>query len=317
MNELVSKNPVQRFKQDKKIVKAQFGTVLGYATRYLNPFGSAAAAYDIYNAIPKNTITKHLSNFYYGYDRDAHLKRQNKLKNTPREITKNGKRFWYGSDGSMTDLELYNKRNSPNSEPKQSIGTVTATPRTSKPSVTPTYYTTSAYRNKIPVSGLNSRAAVMEYQKKLNKLGANIKVDGIWGNNTQAAYDKYKRDQLFSEAESVKASPLSLVENYNINPNDFVSTVKNKYGKPTIEPISTQYDRSGTRDWITNRLGHNPYEYTGAQRRALRYWLNGDKEGTNYDKNLLGVFGNLSQYAKQGAKLVSRNPVQRFKINFR
>jgi hypothetical protein len=39
------------------------------------------------------------------------------------------------------------------------------------------------------------------------------------------------------------------------------------------------YDRTMTRDWITNSLGHNPYEYTGAQRRALRYWLNGDKEG--------------------------------------
>jgi len=34
-----------------------------------------------------------------------------------------------------------------------------------------------------------------------------------------------------------------------------------------------------TRNWITGHLKTNPYQYTGAQRRALRYWLNGDKEG--------------------------------------
>lgn len=33
---------------------------------------------------------------------------------------------------------------------------------------------------------------VIEIQKQLNKLGANLKVDGIWGKNTEAAYNTYK-----------------------------------------------------------------------------------------------------------------------------
>lgn len=33
--------------------------------------------------------------------------------------------------------------------------------------------------------------------------------------------------------------------------------------------------------------GLNPYSFTGAQRRALRYYLNGDTSGKNYDSNLL------------------------------
>ncbi len=34
--------------------------------------------------------------------------------------------------------------------------------------------------------------SVIEVQKQLNKLGANLKVDGIWGKNTEAAYNTYK-----------------------------------------------------------------------------------------------------------------------------
>ena len=34
--------------------------------------------------------------------------------------------------------------------------------------------------------------SVIEMQKQLNKLGANLQVDGIWGKNTEAAYSAYK-----------------------------------------------------------------------------------------------------------------------------
>lgn len=316
MNELVSKNPVQRFKQGKKIMKAQFGNIITKALNYdFKPKIRSAVHWAMDSGFPGGAISTAAA-AYFRPQRRAFTTNENrnlalkKLRDAGR-IDENNK--WIQTNPKTTTTVTPRTSVSRTSKPSMIS-------RTSRSSVAPNYYATREYMGKIPVSGINSRDAVLKLQRDMGMTGEDL--DGIWGNKTQAAYDKYKRDQLFTEAEDIKASPLSLVEKSNINPNNFVSSIENKYGKPTVEsistqPVATQYDRSGTRNWITNRLGHNPYEYTGAQRRALRYWLNGDKEGTNYDKNLLGVFGNLSQYAKQGAKLVSKNPVERFKANFR
>lgn len=313
MNELVSKNPIQRFKQGKKIVKAQFGNIINQALNYdLKPKVKQAVHWAMDSGFPGSAIsTAAAAAAYFRPQRRAFTANENrnlalkKLRDAGR-IDENNK--WIQTNPKATTT-VTSRTSTPRTSKPFTVS------RTTRPSVAPNYYATREYMGKIPVSGVNSRDAVLKLQKEIGMTGKDL--DGIWGDKTQAAYDKYKRDQLFTEAEAIKASPLSLVGNLSVNPNDFVSKVKEKYGNPTVEPAATQYDRSGTRDWITNRLGHNPYEYTGAQRRALRYWLNGDKEGQNYDKNLLGVFGNLSQYAKQGAKLVSKNPVQRFKANFR
>jgi len=46
----------------------------------------------------------------------------------------------------------------------------------------PTYYATRAYRNRIPVSKLNSRDAVRKFQEQIGMTGRDL--DGIWGART-------------------------------------------------------------------------------------------------------------------------------------
>ena len=120
----------------------------------------------------------------------------------------------------------------------------------------------------------------------------------------------------------------------------------------TVERTPVTYDRAQTRD-IMRMMGYNPYAFTGAQRKQLRQYLNGESDDTSLlsdidlskfrnnntqssDTPLIatpasttrrfiipdyaGQFRNwvqsqplFSGYAKQGGKLISRNPVKQFK----
>lgn len=120
----------------------------------------------------------------------------------------------------------------------------------------------------------------------------------------------------------------------------------------TVERTPVTYDRAQTRD-VMRMMGYNPYAFTGAQRKQLRQYLNGESDDTSLlsdidlskfrnnntqssDTPLIatpasttrrftipdyaGQFRNwvqsqplFSGYAKQGGKLISRNPVKQFK----
>lgn len=67
------------------------------------------------------------------------------------------------------------------------------------------------------------------------------------------------------------------------------------------------YNRTGIRQLIRDR-GFNPYQFSGAQRRALRMVLNG--QGTDTDRAIVSGMGIF----KKGG-LISKNPIQRFKLN--
>ena len=75
--------------------------------------------------------------------------------------------------------------------------------------------------------------------------------------------------------------------------------------KITVPQIT--YDRTGIRQLIRDR-GFNPYQFSGAQRRALRMVLNG--QGTDTDRAIVSGMGIF----KNGG-LISRNPINRFKSN--
>ena len=83
-------------------------------------------------------------------------------------------------------------------------------------------------------------------------------------------------------------------------------------GISNFTPLSTArtFNRSEIRDYIRSK-GKGAYDYTGAQRRALRMVMNG--QGTDEDKAIVKAMGLF----KQGGQLVSRNPIKRFKSNFR
>lgn len=74
------------------------------------------------------------------------------------------------------------------------------------------------------------------------------------------------------------------------------------------------YDRTQVRAYMReNNL--NPYDYTGAERRALRYYLNGDTTGEGYDINLLkgSQLGNsLKLKFQQGGKMDEQQLQQAF-----
>lgn len=78
-----------------------------------------------------------------------------------------------------------------------------------------------------------------------------------------------------------------------------------------IENIPAQtgtYDRTGVREFIRNK-GINPYSFSGAQRRALRMVLN----NTADDNDKLLVKG-MGLFKQGGSLLPSRNLVKRFKL---
>lgn len=74
--------------------------------------------------------------------------------------------------------------------------------------------------------------------------------------------------------------------------------------KPTYD-----FNRSQTRQLMRN-AGYNPYDFTGAQRKALRLYLNGQ---SNDISQLEGIDLNKFKF-KNGGRLIPRNPIKRFKL---
>lgn len=93
-------------------------------------------------------------------------------------------------------------------------------------------------------------------------------------------------------------------------------------GTYIINPTLPKANRSDIREVIRRATGKGAYDFTGAQRKALRQYINGEQ----YNADDLAVFGNLDIfnaykpgfYKKGGNMLPSRNIVERFKQrNFR
>ena len=75
--------------------------------------------------------------------------------------------------------------------------------------------------------------------------------------------------------------------------------------KVTEDTPKVTYDRTQTRYWLRNHY-INPYSMSGTQRRALRYFLNGDTTGQNYNMNLLKDMNtkyNLNLSLRQGGSI--------------
>ena len=75
--------------------------------------------------------------------------------------------------------------------------------------------------------------------------------------------------------------------------------------KVTKTTPKVTYDRTQTRYWLRNHY-INPYSMSGTQRRALRYFLNGDTTGVNYNMDLLKDMNtkyNLNLSLRQGGSI--------------
>lgn len=369
MNNLVSKSPVQRFKQGKRILKAQYGTEtpsLGLTYSYeFNPAKTPQIGNQLPNftevQIPKlnydpKIALKNLSSKKKiikrsGVDKNGNPVRWNEDENgnfiSGQYVSDDGNTYWQGSDGSKTLIKRGNQKtvNSPETVTKQPF---TKSLPTRKTPVTKFKGTVAGgqvlargnnlsnvisndQRAQLINSGAFNNADfsdVRTFQNALNRYFAkdgygSILLDNMWGNQTATA---------FQEALRKTKSPIVNTQNGVLIQNGKTAKdlVNDAYffdvRKPT-SPITTQtptitnlptkpirsgnYNKSQIRKMISEG-GFNPYNYTGAQRKALRLYLNGESDDTSLlDGTDLARF--TLPFRKQGGQLISRNPVERFK----
>ena len=158
-------------------------------------------------------------------------------------------------------------------------------------------------------------------QQALNRYFANsglgsVTEDGAWGDQSRAAL-------ALALSKSKGLTPLN-------NETTIVKTpIVSTYTPPTTPinqevanlnlnvPTYYNFNRAQTRDWMRSN-GINPYSVSGATRAAVRRLRAGQAD----DNDKLLVKGNeqlynlLKSYFKKGG-LISRNPIERFKSNFR
>lgn len=325
MKKLVQKNPVQRFKQGRKIIKAEDGWRLihGKATKLnLSPdvkqssqFLNAPILTQRYIFAGKQYGSFDGGKTYYGLDeggRPLSYKANQQLlaaigrRNKPKKVvddyrgtggTGNSSFYQFGkmggwnrSMGSSIDQDSLNKL--------QEMG----------------YDTNNINAKKI--------------QDEINNVfGPHaVKSDDKWGNQSkaglQALYERWKSLQpTTTETKTVDINSPSKVLNSTVI-NQEPLTPEQQTDKAIVNNVDNlqfkrngNYNRSQIRNLISEKLGQDAYNYTGAQRKALRLYLNGESNDTSLLTDDLQKF--IVPY-KQGGQLVSRNPIQRFKQkNFR
>ena len=332
MNKLVSKNPVQRFKQGKKIEKMQFGKNFkrvgtasnGLSGIYFNPddnklykggltgYTFIGDRYSYYNGLGGGVINAS----------DYIPKEKNSSLQTIKEE-------------ELPETLIVSQRSKKDRKPSQTGKTTTK-----KASIPITvfaghkigktgglnYNIDDADRQQLIKTGQfkdSDFINAMSAQQALNRYFANsglgsVTEDGAWGDQSRAAL------------------ALALSKSRSLTPSNNETTVVKTPIIPTYTPPTTPInqevanlnlnvptyvtaDRSQTRDWMRTN-GINPYSVSGAMRAAARRLRAGQAD----DNDKLLVKGNeqlynlLKGYYKQGGQLPSRNPVKRFKQrNFR
>ena len=137
-----------------------------------------------------------------------------------------------------------------------------------------------------------------------------------WLANLNSQIQQVETPSIEKNADPILSTPTIPQSEYTFTESQLSGLGENPYYEPHPELRFNNFDRTQTRQWLRDN-GFNPYSLTGAQRKALRMILNG--QGTDEDKNLIGLTNGLSEiltnykYLKQGGQLPSRNIVQRFK----
>ena len=315
MNKLVSKNPVQRFKEGRKIEKFETGgftyngkKYVGGGTKIVNWIGNLFSNSQNQQRVGMNgkPIVDTIS------QQNTNNKNSAPVAKSVQTIPSNK---YAGS--SVRDYSQ---------QPKKTTDVVNKTPLVKTVTPVDNYYLKGFEKRKDEIAKLGGVRAV---QKMLGFTAGNG-LDGKWGQNTEEAYQKYlianaaKTPSLEDTISATQNQPI--LSTPTINPSEYTFTEsqlsglgENPYYEPNPELRFNNFDRTQTRQWLRDN-GFNPYSLTGAQRKALRMILNG--QGTDEDKNLIGLTNGLSEiltnykYLKQGGTmniLPSRNIVERFK----
>ena len=324
MKKLVSRSPIQRFKQGK-VIKAQSGAPV-YNNAYYEIRDSQG------NIIERGRRTTGRPNKVY----------QEVVNQDLPNVTITGRKKQSKNSTQQTPYPNgYYTNNKSNVSTRRNKQRVFASGSGKTPVVNkPTNRAATGYA--LP-EGVTDVAAMQRQLKEgnyynQNYINSGAKIDdGIWGKETQAAWEAYKNKLAAPQEQRVA----SVVPNIPTPPTQI-----------TVERTPVTYDRAQTRD-VMRMMGYNPYAFTGAQRKQLRQYLNGESNDTSLLSDIdLSKFRNnntqssdtpliatsastirrftipdyvgqfrswvqsqplFSGYAKQGGKLISRNPVKQFK----
>lgn len=337
MNKLISKNPIQRFKEGRKIVKAKGGlktiqnsiydSIYGTLWGLRHPIENTKRLFGNQSSVDQDKFAeKYLNEVSSDYDDNGNLIKKEQKKGRRFIDTSTGNEYWLGSDGSKTLLSSKKPIKTNGGKSRKTLKKV-STPssvfaghkigRTGGLN----YNIDDADRQQLIGTGQftdSDFTNAISAQKALNRYFANsglgsVTEDGAWGDQSRAAL------------------ALALSKSKSLTPINNETTVAKTpiiptYTPPTIPinqkvanlnlnvPTYVTADRSQTRDWMrSNNI--NPYSVTGAMRVAVRRIRAGQAD----DNDKLLVKGNeqlynlLKGYYKKGGQLPSRNPVERFK----
>ena len=253
MNKLISRNPVQRFKQGRKIIKASKGWNGTFA-----------------GVLPSGKV---------------------KLRDVP-GITEEYGTQW---ENVMTQDQINQLLNTGYFDRDQSFFSVTAFQ--------------NALKNFLANEG---------WEK-----GQGLKIDGMWGDQTQKAFELALSKAGYDPSNKTGLTPTTLSNIYNQNKleglyaagllkkPESLTVPENKLPTINTKIRGGNFNKSQIRDLI-RKGGFNPYAYTGAQRKALRLYLNGLSNDTSLlDGTDLARF--TLPFRKKGGILPSRNIIKRFK----
>lgn len=307
MNKLVSRDPIQRFKQGKKIVKAQWGLRTREDGVIVNsagiPVGKSIreSSYEYEKKFPEDKLIlpglyqdTNTGDIYSPNNKDSNRDYYYfKVLDGPSPI-QNGT-YYETKDASGKVIErdrYFGGKKHP--LPIGTNGSKTLTPKKHK-------------SNSVQQRNPGAYHNITTWQNKLKDFyePGTFAVDGIWGKNSEAAYQKYLQlanipELSQEEAKEIKAQKMPVTPSIYSSMNPVEKNLKIPLSVPQT------YNRTQVREFLRNK-GVNPYSFSGDQRRALRMVLNG--QGTDEDKALtqsMGIF-------KKGGQLPSRNIIERFK----
>lgn len=334
MQKLVSKNPIQRFKQGKKILKAQFG--LGVPTTY-NSFGQY--------------IQKSFDNFYDNklmeQRRKEKQQQQKQQSSTNKEIIPLGGIQKLVSNHEH-NIALSRMKNSNKLQPSSTKQTIKSKPRSG--------WSYGFDRSK---EGIGDIATM---QRKLKAEGyyaadENSRDDGKWGQSTENAYKRYLAKQKAMELPpEVKVPTVPSVSSPTITPEQsklnrsVISAPIHLNGLPKVlkENLGKNNNYNGLVNliWGENDPNHilggfsSDIKNMFSQYKTKQDWLDNQSAiekalniSGRYRGTRGGDFGDLiralatyngikdyevdkfnnSLKHKSGGQLVSRNPIVRFK----
>ena len=325
MNKLVSRNPVQRFKEGKKIIFAKPGDKMLYngkevvteeildgQTIYRRKNGS----YVYKNSkllSPIKTTSKPKTTS--GVDQSSSISDSPIKEYIPLGGIQTMRQKYLGKSNMDIAKEethnylegLRNKYSKPFQKNNSLVKTVTPIDN---------YYLSGFENRKNEIDKLGGVRAV---QQMLGFTKGNG-LDGKWGKDTEDAYQKYLQMKTIPTFTPELVSSSEFKPSNVITPEIREKIAINEYTPNIIEqkimsaPIT--YNRAMTRDWLRNNIG-TAYGVSAAERSASRRALNGqltdnDRLLLQQNQKLWDALKNVGVF-KKGGQLPSRNIVERFK----